>query len=208
MKLTRAGRGVTWLLSTWVYKVILLEDRLEDKKDNVSYHEKNNRQEGKDNSPGSFERTSRRRQNGVNLVLEPLTHGRERELIEHPVPTRSSHTGEIRRAHLVQHGVDDICPGRDVVRVTQPARLALDDCLQRPAGVRCEHGDSCTHGFDGDDAEVFVDGRVEEETGLGEESVAEGRVDGGEEEDVDVSCCGQGRGDVVCRGCLETKRCG
>lgn len=123
-------------------------------------------------------------------MLEALAHSRERELAEYSVPSRRRHTVNIGLGHLVQHVVDDGCPVRDVICITQPARLALDDCLERPAGVGGEDGNAGAHGFDGDDAEVFVDGGVEEEAGLREEGVAEGGVDGGEEEDVYVVLSG------------------
>ena len=48
------------------------------------------------------------------------------------------------------------------------------------------------HGFDGDDAEVFVDGGVEEELCLREEGIAERGGDGEEEEHVDGVWDGEG----------------
>lgn len=133
-----------------------------------------------------MERPSRVGEHNVNLMVEALAHSREREVAEYSVPSCRRHTVDIGLSHLVQHVVDDGCPVRDVICIAQPACLALDYGLERPAGVGGEDGNAGAHGFDGNDAEVFVDGGVEEEAGLGEEGVAEGRVDGGEEEDVYV----------------------
>lgn len=102
---------------------------LEDKKDDPSYHEENSRQEGNDENPSSIERPSRVGEHNVDLMLEALAHSRERELAEYSVPSRRRHTVDIGLGHLVQHVVDDGCPVRDVICITQPACLALDDCL-------------------------------------------------------------------------------